>query len=714
MKSLRPALLFGGLLVRLAKHDSVAVLTIDHPPVNALGIGILDALSEAFEQAVKVPDIRAVVITGAGGFFSAGGEMREVEQLVAGAHEGDMEFTRTLFLRIEDSPVPVVAALNGNCFGGGLELAMACHHRVATPSIQLGLPEVKLGIIPGAGGALRLPRLAGVAKAVAMCSQGNPISAYEALECGILDRLIEDDRKGSFWAGALAFAREIAGKPFAKTRERTEKLGSPDENAPIFAAAREVARKLPGQPPAPLLAMDVVEAATRMSFEESYRFESEASARCFAGPQPKALVHVFLSEREVRNIPGIPSDLPTPPIKAAGVVGAGVMGGGIAMVFANAGIPVVLKDRSEAGVNRGLGAIRSFYLSALQKGRIKQRQFDERMALIHPTLDWKDFSQADIVVEAVFEDLALKRQVFAELDKVMKPGAILATNSSTLNIDEIAAVTARPESVIGTHFFIPPPVMRLLEIVRGRATGKETIAASMALARRLGKLGVVVGNCRGFVANRMAERYRIQASFLVEEGAPVEEVDRALMEFGMEIGPLAVGDVAGLDVIWAGRVGVRETEIAAGVRQPIEDRLFELNRYGRKTGAGWYKYGEDRRATPDPELADLIHKWAADSGIRQRCIPKDEIVERCVYMLINEGARILDEGIALRVSDIDVIYVNGYGFPRWLGGPMWYADTVGLRKICDRIEEFHREHGAVWEPAPLLRRLAESGGTFAG
>lgn len=654
------------------------------------------------------------MITGAGDFFSAGGEIREVEQLVAGAATESMEFTRGLFLRIEDSAIPVIAALNGNCIGGGLEMAIACHYRVAAASIQLGLPEVKLGIVPGWGGALRLPRLAGVAKAAAMCAQGHPIGAQEALECGIVDRLVEDHSGGDFLTEAVVFAREIAGKPFARTRERTDKLGNTQENAAIFAAAREAALKLPGRPPAPLLAIDVIEAATHMTFEEACRFESEASARSVASPQAKALVHVFSSEREVRNLPGIPGDLPTLPVRTAGVVGAGVMGGGIAMVFANAGIPVVLKDRSEAGLNRGLGAIRSFYESALQKGRISSQQLDERMALIHPTLDWKDFAEADIVVEAVFEDLALKRQVFAELDRVAKPGAILATNSSTLNIDEIAAATARPESVIGTHFFIPPPLMRLLEIVRGRATSKQTIASSMALARRLGKLGVVVGNCRGFVANRMAERYRIQASFLVEEGAAVEEVDRALMDFGMEIGPLAVGDVAGLDVIWAGRAGVREAEIAAGVRQPIEDRICELKRYGRKTGSGWYKYGEDRRATPDPELAALIHQWAAERGIPQRRIAKEEIIERCIYMLINEGARILEEGIAQHASDIDVIFVNSYGFPRWLGGPMWYADTVGLRKICDRIEEFHREHGPVWEPAPLLRRLAELGETFAG
>ena len=708
-------------MVRVAKQNDVAVLTIDHPPVNALGAGILDALSDAFEQAVKVSDICALVITGGGPIFSAGGEIREVERLVAGAAGGETEFTRRLLLRIEDSSLPVIAALNGDCFGGGLELAMACHYRVAAPLARLGLPEVRLGIIPGAGGALRLPRLAGAAKAVAMCTEGNPISAQEAFDLGIVDRLIE----GDFLAGALAFAREISGKSFVRTRDRRDKLGSAEENDPIFAAAREAmcgTKVFPAQAElgrgtreqmlAPLLAIDVVEAATRMSFEQAYQFESEASARSVASPQAKALVHVSSSEREVRNVPGIDGDLSSPPIKTAGVVGAGVMGGGIAMIFANAGIPVVLKDRSEAGVKRGLGAIRSFYESALQKGRIAKAQFDERMGLIRPTLDWKDFAEADIIVEAVPEDLTLKRSVFADLDKVAKPGTILATNSSTLNIDEIGAATARPESVIGTHFFIPPPLMRLLEIVRGRTTGKVTIASMMALARRLGKLGVVVGNCRGFVANRMAERYRIQASFLVEEGAAVEEVDQALMEFGMEIGPLAVGDVAGLDVIYAGRVGVREKEIAAGVRQPIEDRLYEMKRYGRKTGAGWYKYGEDRRATPDPELAALIRQWAAERGVRQRRLEKEEMVERCIYMLINEGARILEEGYALRAGDIDTVYVNGYGFPSYRGGPMWYADTVGLKKVYARVSEFHKQHGERWEPAPLLKKLAEEGKSF--
>jgi 3-hydroxyacyl-CoA dehydrogenase len=383
------------------------------------------------------------------------------------------------------------------------------------------------------------------------------------------------------------------------------------------------------------------------------------------------------------------------------------------MVFANAGIPVTLKDADQAALDRGITAIRRNYESSAAKGRITRQSMDERIALIKPTLDWNGFAGADIVVEAVFENLAVKRGVFAELDKVCKPEAILASNSSTLDIDEIAAATARPESVIGTHFFIPPPLMRLVELVRGKATGKTVIASCMTLAERLGKIGVLVGNCRGFVANRMAERYRIQASFLVEEGASVEAVDQALMDFGMGIGPLAVGDVAGLDIIWAGRVGVREAEIEAGVRQPIEDRLCDLKRYGRKTGAGWYRYDENRRVVPDPELDGLIREWAADAGIAQREIATEEIVERCIYMLINEGARILEEGIALRASDIDVIFVDGYGFPRWRGGPMRYADRVGLKKVYDRIRAFHRQYGPVWEPAPLLRRLAESGGRFA-
>jgi 3-hydroxyacyl-CoA dehydrogenase len=427
-----------------------------------------------------------------------------------------------------------------------------------------------------------------------------------------------------------------------------------------------------------------------------------------------ALAYISRAEQEVSHIPDIPKDTPLLPIRTAGVVGAGVMGGGIAMVFANAGIPVLLKDADEAALDRGIGKIRAFYAGSVKKGRLTQQSMDERMALITPTLDWKAFADADIVVEAVFEDLAVKQRVFAELDQVCKPEAILASNSSTLNIDAIAAATTRPASVIGTHFFIPPPLMRLVEIVRGKATSKPVIATVMQLTPRLGKLGVLVGNCRGFVANRMAERYRIQASFLVEEGARVEVVDQALMDFGMTIGPLAVGDVAGLDIIWAGRIGVREAEIAAGVRQPIEDRICDLKRYGRKTGVGWYQYSDGHHAAPDPVLEVLIRQWAAESGTAQREISKEEIVERCIYMLINEGARILEEGIALRASDIDVVYVNGYGFPAWRGGPMRFADQVGLKKVYERVCEFHRQHGQTWEPAPLLQRLAESGGTFLG
>lgn len=695
-------------MLHFARHGNVAVLTLDHPPVNALSLALQKEILLALDRAIQDAEIRAIVIIGSPRIFSAGGDIHELQKVVAGSPASEMEFMRALMLRIEDTPVPVVAALSGQVLGGGLELALACHFRIATPSARFGLPEVKLGIIPGAGGALRLPCLVGPSKAIEICAQGKLITAAEALEQGLVDKIAE----GDLLSDAIAFAREAAGKPFRKTRDRAEKLGTPEENALIFAAARESLLRQQSHFPAPLLAVDVIEATTRMSFEDAWQFESQASAQSMATPQARALIHLFLAERELRKIPDIPEDTPTLSINTAAVLGAGTMGGGIAMVFANAGIPVYLKDASQEALDRGIKAIRENYESSVRKGRITPEVMEKRLALIRPTLGWSGFDQADIIVEAVFEDLSVKQGAFKELDKICKPGAILASNTSTLDIDKIAAVTSRPASVIGTHFFIPPPVMRIVEMVRGQATRREVIATAIQLAARLGKLGVLVGNCRGFVANRMAERYRIQASFLVEEGASVEAVDKALVAFGMTIGPLAVGDIAGLDIIWAGRVGVREAEMEAGMRQPIEDRLCDLKRYGRKSGAGWYKYDEDRRGIPDPELPALIRQWAAAAGIRQRQISDEEIIERCIYMLINEGARILDEGIALRASDIDVVFVTAYGFPAWRGGPMWYADTIGLRKIYDRICHFHQLHGSVWAPAPLLRRLAESNGRF--
>jgi 3-hydroxyacyl-CoA dehydrogenase len=613
-----------------------------------------------------------------------------------------------LLLQIENGK-PTVAAIHGSAFGGGLELAMAAHYRVAAPTAQLGQPEVKLGIIPGAGGTQRLPRLVGVAKALEMCAEGNPISAQEALRLGLVDRVVELDLA----AGALQFAREMGGKAAPKTRDRSEKLDAKEQNTRLFSAAREKARTKQRGMTAPLAAIDAVEAATKFSFDEGCRIEQKLFQQCLFSRQSKALIHIFFGEREVAKIPDIPKETPTIPVTSAAVVGAGTMGGGIAMVFANAGIPVLLKDADQLALDRGLATIQKNYQNSVQRGRFTQPLVDERLKLIQPTLTYDNFGKVDIVVEAVFEGMALKKEVFAQLDRVCRKGAILASNTSTLNIDELASATSRPESVIGTHFFSPANVMRLLEIVRGNRTSQEVIATCMQLSKKLAKVGVLVRNCRGFVGNRMFHHYAREAVFLVEEGASPQAVDQALYDFGMALGPLATGDLAGLDVGWRIRKEYRHLE-KPGVRQPIvSDRLCELGRYGQKTGAGWYQYDEKRRGVADPEVNEMVRKWAIEAGIPQRDISAEEIVERCIYALVNEGARILEEGIAMRAVDMDIIYVNGYGFPSYRGGPMWYADSMGLKNVYQRICEFHSRHGELWEPAALLRRLAEEGKTFA-
>jgi len=542
-----------------------------------------------------------------------------------------------------------------------------------------------------------------------MCAEGKPVSAREAAALDLIDALIEKD----LLAGAVSFAREIAGKRAPKTRERTKKLGTSAENAAIFAAARDAAGKKQRGLKAPLAAIDAVEAATKLSFEEGCQVEAKLFTECLFSDQSKALIHVFFGEREVAKIPDVPKETPVIPVNRVAVVGSGTMGGGIAMVFANAGIPVLLKDVDEAALALGMGKIRKNYASSVQRGRFTQAFMDERLQLITKVLNYDAFSGVDMVVEAVFEGMALKKTVFADLDRVCCKGAILASNTSTLNIDEIAAATSRPEAVIGTHFFSPANVMRLLEIVRGKKSSKEVIATCMQLSKKLGKIGVLVGSCRGFVGNRMFGPYRREAQFLIEEGAEVEAVDQALVEFGNAMGPMATGDLAGLDVGWRIRKEYRHLE-KPGVRQPFaEDRLCEMGRYGQKTVRGWYLYDENRRASVDPEVTVLVRKWSADAGIPQRKISAEEIVDRCIYALVNEGARILEEGYALRAVDIDIIYLNGYGFPAYRGGPMWYADTVGLPKVYRRICEFHQQHGELWTPAPLLQRLAEQGKTFA-
>ena len=694
-------------LVLLTRDNGIAVITINNPPVNALSPGVPEGISETLDQIAQDDSITAAVLIGGGRTFVAGADIKEFGKMTSGKPRG--AGLLPLLLKIEDSSKPVVMAIHGTAFGGGLELAMAGHYRVALSTAQVGQPEVKLGIIPGAAGTQRLPRLAGVAKAVEMCVSGNPVKAEEALKFGIIDRIIE----GDLLAGAVAFAREVAGKPAPKTRERNEKLGNATDNALIFSSARETAAKKQRGLLAPVAAVSAVEAATRMPFEEGCKTEQKLFIDCLFSEQSKSLIHVFFSEREVTKIPDIPKDTPVTPINSVAVVGAGTMGGGIAMVLANAGIPVILKEADRAALDRGLATIQLNYGNSVKRGRFSQQFAQERLKLITPTLIYDDFSSVDLVVEAVFEGMALKKQVFKELDRVCKPGAILASNTSTLSIDEIASSTSRPAFVIGTHFFSPANVMRLLEIVRGKATSREVIATCMQLSKKLGKVGVLVGNCRGFVGNRMFGPYRREAQFLVEEGAGIEAVDQALSDFGMAMGPLATGDLAGLDVGWRIRKEYRHLQ-EPGIRQPfLEDRLCELGRYGQKTGAGWYKYDEQRRPTPDPVVDGLIRKWVAEAGIAQRQISAAEITDRCLYALVNEGARILEEGYALRASDIDIIYLNGYGFPAYRGGPMWYADTVGIKKVYERVSEFHHQHGEIWQPAPLLQRLAEQGKTFA-
>jgi len=697
-------------LVSLTRDGEIGVITVNNPPVNALSPGVPEGIASAVEQIKNDDSIKGGVLIGAGRTFIAGADIKEFGKITSGQRKRDLNFLEVI-KAVEDCPKPMVAAIHGTAFGGGLETAMGFHYRVAAPSAQVGQPEVKLGIIPGAAGTQRLPRLAGVVKATQMCADGNPIGAKEALELGIVDRIVE----GDLLQGAVAFLREkIAGgeKP-PKTRERDDKLGDEATNAVIFEAARAQAKKIARGMMAPLAAIDAVEAATKLPFEEGCAREAELFQQCLFSDQSKAMIHVFFGEREVAKIPDVSKDTEVFEIKKAAIIGAGTMGGGIAMNYANAGIPVILREVTQEALDRGMATIRKNYENSVKKGRFTQEVMDRRMALIKPQLGYDGFEEADIITEAVFEGMELKKQVFGELDRIAKPGAILASNTSTLNIDEIASATSRPEFVIGHHYFSPANVMRLLEIVRGKATNKEVIATSMALSKRLKKVGVLVGNCYGFVGNRMLHQYGREAQFLVEEGAEPQDVDGALYKFGMAMGPLAVGDLAGLDVGW--RIRKEHAHLQKpGVRYPkVADRLCEMGRYGQKTGAGWYKYDENRNRIPDPEVAALIEQVAAEQGIKRRTITEEEIIERTQYALINEGAKILEEGIALRAVDIDIIYINGYGYPAWRGGPMQYADTVGLKKVYERVNQFHEEHGELWEPAPLLKRLAEEGKTFA-
>ncbi|HET9217789.1 MAG TPA: 3-hydroxyacyl-CoA dehydrogenase NAD-binding domain-containing protein [Terriglobia bacterium] len=695
-------------LERPAEAPGIAVIVIDNPPVNAIGQDVYEGLMGTFDALKNDASLKAVLITAAGRTFIAGADIKLLEQ--AGRGEGGRLYLHPLLERIEDFPKPVVVALHGTALGGGMELAMAAHYRVAAPDAQMGQPEVNLGIIPGAEGTQRLPRLVGVAAAVDMCVSGKPIKAPEALRLGLIDRIIEGDLR----AGAIAFAAEVATRAsHVRTRDREDKLGSPDVNAPIFAAGREQAARIRRNMKAPLAVIEAIQAAATLPWEQGLAKEKEIADRCLSSDESRALIHAFFAERGVSKIPDIPKDTRTVEIRKAAIVGAGTMGGGIAMALVNAGISVILKDADQAALDRGMAAIRKNYDASIKRGRFTPEVVEQRIAQIRPQVTYDGFQDADLILEAVFENMTLKKQIFAELDKIGGPQCILASNTSTLDIDEIASATSRPDRVVGLHFFSPANVMRLVEIVRGAKTSSEVIATALALAKRIGKVGVVVGNCWGFVGNRMMIPYMREAQFLVEEGATPSAVDKALYDFGMAMGIFAVDDMGGIDVIW--RVRQERKHLAKpGVREPLmTDKLYAMGRLGQKTGAGWYRYDENRKASPDAEVEALIRETAQQAGIVQRDITADEILERCLYIMINEGARILKEGYALRAADIDTIYLTGYGFPGYRGGPMWYADTVGLKKVLDRIDSFHRVHGELWEPAPLLRQLAESGRTFA-
>jgi 3-hydroxyacyl-CoA dehydrogenase len=681
-------------LVQLSRQDGIGIITIDNPPVNALSPGVPESIAACVDQVNADPELSAAVVIGAGRTFIAGADIREFVKITSG--EGGAIALNPALEVVEGSRKPVVAAIHGTALGGGLEVAMACHYRVAVATAQVGQPEVKLGLIPGAGGTVRLPRLIGPAKAAELCGIGDPISAGEAHTLGLIDRIVD----GDLLAGAVAFAAEVAGRHPRRTCDRSEKLRQFDRP------------RLPGNlrgRSAPLAAVQCVENAVQKPFEEALAEERRVFTELLHSDESKALVHVFFGEREVAKVPGVPA-VKDVGFRKVAVIGAGTMGGGIAMAYANAGFDVLLIETAAEPLTRGLETIRCNYASTVAKGRLTQADTDLRLARIHPEVDPElthaGLAEAGLILEAVFENMALKKEVFARLDRIAAPGAVLATNTSTLSIDEIAAATSRPDRVVGHHFFSPANVMRLLEIVRGSATAPEVLGLSLAIAKMLGKIGVVAGNCRGFIGNRMFHPYRREAQFLVEEGASIYEVDQALFDFGMAMGPLAVGDLAGLDVGWRIRKEYAHLEDPSHRQPLIEDRLCEMGRFGQKTGRGWYLYDEKRNRSVDPEVAALAERIAHEAGIARRRIERQEIVDRCLYALVNEGCRILEEGIALRPVDIDIVYIHGYGFPAHRGGPMKYAELVGWRRVYDRVCEFEQAHGVLWTPSAKLRELA--------
>ncbi len=693
------------VLAGYEKHGTVAVLTVNNPPVNAMSPGVPRSICEGIAKAGADDGVAAIILMGAGRGFIAGADIRYFSLPWPDGEENFSDVIRAF----EASPKPVIAAIHGHALGGGLEIAMACHYRVVVPGTRVGQPEVKLGFPPGAGGTQRLPRLAGVATALDMIVTGNPVAAERAVALGIADSLIE----GDLLEGALSFAEEKgrSGGPHRLTRDIDCVL---DDRSIFDAMRKKIARRARGMR-TPHACIECVEAAVDLDFDAGIAEERRIFEACVSSDESKALRHVFFAERAAGKIPGIGKDVKPRTIGSAGVIGAGTMGGGIAMNFANAGIPVTVIERNRDALDRGIETIRRNYAITVSRSRMSQEAMDRCMALITPSVDMKDLNDADMIIEAVFEEMAVKMAVFAEIDRIAKPGAILTSNTSYLNIDAIAAsIPGRHGHVLGTHFFSPANVMRLLEVVRTDNVSPENLVTVMDVARRMRKLPIVAGVCHGFIGNRMLEGYFGEASLMVEEGIAPSRIDRVMFDFGMAMGPLAVMDLAGLDIGWSKR-----KDAAGGIAEEkrghwIANRLCEMGRFGQKTGRGYYVYEEgSRTGSPDPEIAGLQERAAAHFGLAPSELSDDDILERCLFPLISIGAAILEEGHALRASDIDLVYINGYGFPAWRGGPMHWAGTVGLDRIHDAVCRYHAELGfAHWKPSPLLGQLAREGRTF--
>ena len=686
-------------------HGCVAVITLNNPPVNGLGLATRSAVVDGVKQALADATVKAIVVTGAGKAFSGGADIKEFNSPKALAEP-------TLFSvidAVENASKPVVAAIHSICMGGGLELALGCHYRIATPEAQMALPEVKLGLLPGAGGTQRLPRVVGLELGLEMIVTGAPVAAAKLAHTALFNLVILPG--ADLLTQALAFAEQVAdGRALPKVRDLS--VEHPDAAALLQLWRNNIAAKS-GPFPAPLKCIDALAAAVTMPFEQGLQFERAQFMQLIQSAESKALRHAFFAERQAGKIADLGPDTATRTILQAAVIGAGTMGTGIAMNFVNAGIPVILLETRQEALDKGLATLRKKYENTMKKGKLTQQQCDQRLALIRGTLSYDEIAQADIVVEAVFEEMSVKETVFRKLDSVMKPGAILASNTSTLDLNRIAALTQRPQDVIGMHFFSPANVMKLLEIVRGEKTGKDVLATTLSLAKKLKKTGVVSGVCDGFIGNRMIEQYSRQAGFLLEEGCLPQQIDRAAEQFGFAMGPFRMGDLAGNDIGWAIRKR-RQIEAPQISYSRTADLLCEMGRFGQKTGAGWYDYqAGDRQPHPSSLVDAMIVQHSSDLGLERRQISDVEIVERLVYALVNEGARILEEGIAMRACDIDMVYLAGYGFPLHRGGPMFYADTVGLDQVLAAIENYARgHHGQAWVAAPLLRTLAAEGSTF--